>query len=259
MEIIVTRPSRRGVPRHARPRRGRLHGPRRLRRGAGPDAPHQEGPFYPTKLPLDTDNDLLIINDAITPAVGEVTHLSGRILDAKGDPIRNAVVEIWQCDRDGTYLKPHLENGDKYDTNFQGFGRFLTGSTGEYYFRTIKPVPYRAGRPRTSTSRSGRATRSCSRPSASSRATPGNERDGIYRRATATKGREMLPVDFAPVKDSKIGELAARFDIVLGFTPEARSRDLLVGRRGGGPGIAGPDPLRPASVSGWLATRRQSP
>src|SRR6516165_3978803 len=102
----------------------------------------QEGPYYPTKLPLDTDNDLLIINDSINPAVGEVTHLSGRILDAKGDPIRNALVEIWQCDRDGTYLRPHLENGDKYDTNFQGFGRFLTGSSGEYYFRTIKPVPY---------------------------------------------------------------------------------------------------------------------
>src|SRR6184192_2491082 len=50
-----------------------------------------EGPFYPDHLPLDTDNDLLIINDSITPAVGEVTHLSGRILDAKGDPVRNAL------------------------------------------------------------------------------------------------------------------------------------------------------------------------
>ena len=29
-----------------------------------------EGPFYPTKLPLDTDNDLIIVNDSITPAVG---------------------------------------------------------------------------------------------------------------------------------------------------------------------------------------------
>ena len=35
-----------------------------------------EGPFYPDKLPLDTDNDLLIINDGITPAVGEITHVS---------------------------------------------------------------------------------------------------------------------------------------------------------------------------------------
>ena len=35
-----------------------------------------EGPFYPNKLPLDTDNDLLIINDSITPGVGQITHLS---------------------------------------------------------------------------------------------------------------------------------------------------------------------------------------
>jgi protocatechuate 3,4-dioxygenase beta subunit len=34
--------------------------------------PQTEGPFYPNKLPLDTDNDLLIINDGITPAVGDV-------------------------------------------------------------------------------------------------------------------------------------------------------------------------------------------
>ncbi|MDQ3624063.1 MAG: intradiol ring-cleavage dioxygenase, partial [Verrucomicrobiota bacterium] len=58
-----------------------------------------EGPFYPDKLPLDTDNDLLIINDATTPAVGDITWLSGRIRDARGEPIRNAVVEIWQVDK----------------------------------------------------------------------------------------------------------------------------------------------------------------
>ena len=53
-----------------------------------------EGPFYPDKLPLDTDNDLLVINDAITPAVGAVTHLGGRILDAQGGEVRNALVEV---------------------------------------------------------------------------------------------------------------------------------------------------------------------
>src|SRR5437763_9268743 len=63
-----------------------------------------EGPFYPDKLPLDTDNDLLIVNDRLTPAVGEVTHLTGRILDATGSPVRNALVEIWQCDGKGVYL-----------------------------------------------------------------------------------------------------------------------------------------------------------
>src|SRR4051812_40707371 len=51
-----------------------------------------EGPFYPDKLPLDTDNDLIVINDSTSPAVGEVTYLGGRILDANGNPLRNALV-----------------------------------------------------------------------------------------------------------------------------------------------------------------------
>src|SRR5437762_4147882 len=63
-----------------------------------------EGPFYPDHLPLDTDNDLIIINDRLTPAVGEVTHLSGRILNAHGDPVRNAIVEIWEADATGRYI-----------------------------------------------------------------------------------------------------------------------------------------------------------
>src|SRR5687767_930438 len=66
--------------------------------------PQTEGPFYPDKLPLDTDNDLLVINDELTPAVGAITWLSGRVLDRRGEPIRNAMVEIWQCDNNGAYL-----------------------------------------------------------------------------------------------------------------------------------------------------------
>src|SRR6202521_3782556 len=67
-------------------------------------APVEEGPFYPPRLPLDTDNDLLIVNDSLTPAVGEITHLGGRLLDARGNPIKNALVEIWQVDHAGIYL-----------------------------------------------------------------------------------------------------------------------------------------------------------
>src|SRR5580698_6607082 len=67
-------------------------------------ASSEEGPFYPPKLPLDTDNDLIIVNNSITPAVGEITHVSGQLLDAKGDPIRNATIEIWQTDHAGVYL-----------------------------------------------------------------------------------------------------------------------------------------------------------
>jgi protocatechuate 3,4-dioxygenase beta subunit len=169
-------------------------------------------------MPLDTDNDLLVINDSITPAVGSVTYLSGRILDSRGQPIRSAVVEIWQVDNNGAYLHTGSVNGDKRDANFQGFGRFLTGSTGEYLFRTIKPVPYPGRTPHIhfAVKMKGREkfTTQCY-----VRGEPGNERDGILRSIRDTKARQSVIVDFAPIKESRIGELAARFDIVLGFTP----------------------------------------
>jgi protocatechuate 3,4-dioxygenase beta subunit len=55
-------------------------------------------------MPLDTDNDLLIINDAMTPAVGEVSHLTGCVLTMIGQRVRNAFVEIWQVDSTASYV-----------------------------------------------------------------------------------------------------------------------------------------------------------
>lgn len=179
-----------------------------------------EGPFYPNHLPLDTDNDLIIVNEGVTPAVGDITHLSGRILDSRGEPIRNALVEIWQVDKHGAYLHTGSANHDKRDKNFQGFGRFMTGSTGEYYFRTIKPVPYPGRTPHIhfAVKMKGKEkfTTQCY-----IKGEPGNEHDGILRSIRDEKVRSAIVVDFAPLKGSKIGELAARFDVVLGFTPEA--------------------------------------
>jgi protocatechuate 3,4-dioxygenase, beta subunit len=187
-----------------------------------------EGPFYPNKLPLDTDNDLLVINDTITPAVGTVTHLTGRVLDARGTPIRNAVVEIWQCDNNGAYLHTGTTNADKRDTNFQGFGRFVTGSTGEYYFRTIKPVPYPGRTPHIHYIVKQGDKRLLT-TQLYVKGHPGNEQDGVYR---SLKGRELVTTDFKPLKDSKIGELTAHFELVLGTTPEDLKQDELRGRRG---------------------------
>jgi len=178
-----------------------------------------EGPFYPDHLPLDTDNDLIIVNDALSPAVGEITHLSGRILDVKGHPIRNALVEIWQVDNNGVYLHSKDTHAAR-DKNFQGFGRFLTASTGEYYFRTIKPVLY-PGRTRHihfAIKMKGREkwTTQCYVKGESQ-----NEKDGIYRSIKDEKARSSVTIDFAPVKASHVGDLAAKFDIIMGFTPEA--------------------------------------
>ncbi len=176
-----------------------------------------EGPFYPNKLPLDTDNDLLVINDSITPAVGEITHLGGRLTDVNGNPLRNAVVEIWQVDNNGVYI--HSESGgrDQRDGNFQGFGRFMTGSTGEYYFRTIKPVPY-PGRPPHIHFKVKRKGRSDFTTQLYVKGSAGIERDGLFRRANRAMAHQLI-VDFQPLKDSRLGELSARFDIVLGTTP----------------------------------------
>jgi protocatechuate 3,4-dioxygenase beta subunit len=179
-----------------------------------------EGPFYPDKLPLDTDNDLLIVNDSISPAVGEVTHLSGRILDAKGNPIRNALVEIWQCDHNGAYIHTKDPHHSRHDGNFQGFGRFLTGSTGEYYFRTIKPVAY-VGRAPHIHYKIGRSGKELLITQCYIKGDPGNAKDGVYRGIRDPKARDSVSIDFTPIKDSRIGELAAKFDVVLGLTPEA--------------------------------------
>lgn len=179
-----------------------------------------EGPFYPDKLPLDTDNDLLVINDGITPAVGEITHLSGRVLDAAGNPLRNVLVEIWQVDNHGAYLHSGTNNAENRDKNFQGFGRFLTGTSGEYYFRTIKPVAYPGRTPHihfaVKVPKRDKFTTQCY-----IKGNAGNERDGVWRSIRDPKARDAVTVDFAPLKESKIGELTANFDIVMGFTPEA--------------------------------------
>ncbi len=184
-----------------------------------------EGPFYPDHLPLDTDNDLIIVNEALTPAVGQITHLTGRVLDARGDPIRNAVVEIWQADANGVYLHSHSGNASHRDKNFQGYGRFLTASTGEYYFRTIKPVPY-PGRtphihfaitlPRSKSDDGEKFTTQCY-----IKGHEQNTRDMVLRGIRDEKQRDSVLIDFTPIEKSKADELSAKFDIVTGYTPAA--------------------------------------
>ncbi len=184
-----------------------------------------EGPFYPTHLPLDADNDLIIINDSTTPAVGEITQLSGRILNSSGTPMKDLTIEIWQCDAKEVY---HLtsdaeEKKDQLDKNFQGFGRFTTGSTGEYRFRTIKPVPY-PGRPAPHIHfKVKKGDRELLTSQLNIAGHPGNKVDGIAMEGSIFE-RELLQADFKPIKGSKIGELAARFDVVLGRTPDDRNR-----------------------------------
>ena len=179
-----------------------------------------EGPYYPDRLPLDKDNDLIIISKSITPAVGAITHLSGKILDARGEPVKGAVIEIWQVDSKGSYLHSRDPHRGKADGNFQGYGRFETGAGGEYRFRTIKPVAYPGRTPHIHVKVS-KGDRELLTTQCYVQGEAQNERDGVLRGIHDTRQRASVIVPFEPVKESKIGELAAKFDIVLGYTPPA--------------------------------------
>lgn len=180
-----------------------------------------EGPFYPDKLPLDTDNDLIILGNSLTPAVGEITHLTGVVMDLKGQPVRNALVEIWTADAKGIYQHSQAPDPEKRDKNFQGYGRFLTGAKGEYYFRTIKPGKY-PGRTRhihVAVSMNGKRVLTTQCYPAGE---PDQAGDGVLASIRDPKARQSVIVPFSPMEGSKAGELAARFDLVLGLTPDEK-------------------------------------
>lgn len=183
-----------------------------------------EGPFYPDELPLDQDNDLILISDKTTPAVGEITHLMGRVMSHNGSPVKDALVEIWQCDANAVYLHTadSAQKKSQQDQNFQGYGRFSTDGEGRYRFRTIKPVPY-PGRPAPHIHiKVSKGDRELLTSQIMIRGHAGNLRDGVFRQAGDLVDRELILTDFKPMMESKIGELAATFDIVLGRTPDER-------------------------------------
>jgi protocatechuate 3,4-dioxygenase beta subunit len=177
-----------------------------------------EGPFFPDRLPLDQDNDLTIISGHQARAAGEITDLTGRILDLHGKPLPGVTIEIWQVDHNGHYIHT-ADAGARNDANFQGFGRFETGRNGEYRFRTIKPVPYPGRTPHIHV-KLLKGGRELLTTQLYVEGHPLNERDGVLRGIRDSRQRASVMVPFLPGKDRR-GELAARFDIVLGLTPTA--------------------------------------
>src|SRR6185436_14237411 len=100
------------------------------------------GPFYPVIRPLDRDSDLTRIVGKRGHAQGQVIHLTGRVLNSRGEPVRGARLEIWQANAKGRYDHPGDVNPAPLDPNFQGFGVQVTDAQGRYRFKTIKPAAY---------------------------------------------------------------------------------------------------------------------
>ena len=98
------------------------------------------GPRVPRAFVHDGDNDLT--THGKSAPLGEKMILVGRLLDADGRPIRDALVEIWQANAAGRYDHPGDTHDAPLDPNFKGVGRALTDSEGRYRFVTVKPGSY---------------------------------------------------------------------------------------------------------------------
>ena len=176
-----------------------------------PTPRQSQGPFYPDRLPLDRDNDLVQVEGREGLASGEITHLTGRVLDRSGKPISGALVEIWQCDANGRYIHSRDAGGPPRDPGFQGYGRFETGADGGYRFRTIKPVPYPGRAPHIHM-----AVRLQGQPVLVTQiyveGAPENDQDWLLNNA---EDPAALIVPFRPI-EAPDATLAANFDLVLG-------------------------------------------
>lgn len=171
------------------------------------------GPFYPTQLPLDRDNDLVTVAGRPGIAKGEIANVVGGILDERGRPVSNARVEIWQCDVNGRYRHPWDRREVPLDPNFQGYGHFITGPDGTYRFRTIKPVPYPGRAPHIHFAISGPDFEPLITQLYVAGA-PENERDGLLNGLPDPAARQRLIVPFKR-EPGQSTELVARFDVVL--------------------------------------------
>ena len=169
-----------------------------------------EGPYYPTEIPPDSDNDLIRVvgNDDVSP--GQLAYVHGTVVDRHGKPIDGARVEIWQCDHGGVYHHPR--DGGEPDKRFQGFGAMVTSRTGNYHFRTLRPVPYPGRTPhihyRVTAPGFDRLTTQLYAAEEAER----NSRDSLYKRNSLDE-RSLVTSEFLAIDD---GAVAAEFNIVLG-------------------------------------------
>lgn len=75
-------------------------------------------------------------------AIGERIIVSGRVLDENGRPLRNSLLEVWQCNAAGRYLHDSDRHEAPLDPNFTGAGQVVTDADGRYRFKTIRPGEY---------------------------------------------------------------------------------------------------------------------
>lgn len=104
------------------------------------EAPTHENLLVSPSLILPHDTDLTAQGDG--QPLGEKIVVTGLVLDEDGKPVRNSLLEVWQCNAAGRYWHKRDQHDAPLDPNFPGFGKMLTDDDGRYRFITIKPGPY---------------------------------------------------------------------------------------------------------------------
>jgi protocatechuate 3,4-dioxygenase, beta subunit len=102
------------------------------------------GPFYPVLRSVEKIADLTTSPGKSGRAAGQVIYVMGRVLNADGQPVKGARVELWQANTHGRYTHPSDTNPAPLDPNFEGFAVQDTDAEGRYRFKTIKPGAYPA-------------------------------------------------------------------------------------------------------------------
>ncbi len=92
------------------------------------------GPFFHIGC-----SKLCVSNLATPEVVGDRVTIEGRVLDGDGNPVPDAMIEIWQADASGRYAHPADTQNKPVQTAFRGFGRVPTDINGKFCFMTIKP------------------------------------------------------------------------------------------------------------------------
>ncbi len=100
------------------------------------------GPFFPTSYHGEDDFDLTMLKGHKTRALGDVIEISGRVLDRYGKPLKGANIKLWQANAAGRYAHENEQNTAPLDPNFQGVANLVTGKSGEWRIKTIKPKFY---------------------------------------------------------------------------------------------------------------------
>jgi protocatechuate 3,4-dioxygenase, alpha subunit len=100
-----------------------------------PNTPSQTvGPFFSIGFSWLERNDL---TGGATS--GTRVTIRGRVLDGEGQPVPDAVLEIWQADPDGRYADVEDAHSVMATNSFFGFGRVSVNDQGEFRFTTMKP------------------------------------------------------------------------------------------------------------------------